>query len=677
MLKKLALFLLIAVSVLSLAACRRNRIDPEILEKLEDAAGRVLFVDTGAVTAPLTFPRTLVHGVTVEWSSDNPAVISNTGAVTRPAAGQPNATVNVTATFSLEGQTTTRTYTFTVIALPESTTVSIAEALDMSGVVTVRGIVTHLYSGNNRAAIQDETGAIFLFGVGSFPMAIGDEIEVTGTRKAFNELEQLDPIESVIVLSSGNDLPEPTVIDFSVADLSVYQSKHISALDLFLKTTPNITGTSGVNFWLVDEDGNDVVEFRVESESNLGKENRDAIIAKLHTAQAGDGLNIIGGLMGWFNGPQLLITHVDQIEIVTGDLTDAERLSRDINALLTFAPGFTFGDDITLPTTGLNGTTFTNWVSSHPAIIANNGAFVAMPAVPTVVTFTATATIGSETGTATIQIDALAPITIAQAIEVEAGKHVYVEGVVTYVVHANQGFFIYDGTGHLYIRDTNLVPRPQDGPVPYQVGDVVKFVGARDNFRGIPQLTAIKLHETTTNTFDMPTNQGPVSIESIGLGEHPAGTLVTITGVVQKIVSGNFTNYRIVDGDHFVQIHHNTNNLLFDDFEDELVTVDVVIFQWDHADIFVAFFGTVDDISVGELSDEEKADAAAAAIDLGDLSSVLNDLTLPTVGLHDATIVWSSSNEDVIAPDGTVTTQLEVVVVTLTATVTVGEATVT
>ena len=46
----------------------------------------------------------------ISWVSPNPAVLSNRGAVTRPGRDQPDVDVTLTATVSLEGQITTRTF---------------------------------------------------------------------------------------------------------------------------------------------------------------------------------------------------------------------------------------------------------------------------------------------------------------------------------------------------------------------------------------------------------------------------------------------------------------------------------------------------------------------------------------------------------------------------------------
>lgn len=78
-------------------------------------------------------------------------------------------------------------------------------------------------------------------------------------------------------------------------------------------------------------------------------------------------------------------------------------------------------------------------------------------------------------------------------------------------------------------------------------------------------------------------------------------------------------------------------------------------------------------------TDQEKADADQAALSLGDISAVTENLTLPTIGsINGSTITWESANEGVIRIDGGtgVVTRLQSdTTVTLTATITNGTAT--
>ena len=55
-------------------------------------------------------------GTSISWTSSNAAVVTTGGAVTRPALGQPNATVTLTATVTKGKATATKSFTVTVLA---------------------------------------------------------------------------------------------------------------------------------------------------------------------------------------------------------------------------------------------------------------------------------------------------------------------------------------------------------------------------------------------------------------------------------------------------------------------------------------------------------------------------------------------------------------------------------
>lgn len=101
--------------------------------------------DTGAVTADLDLPKTgAAGGSAITWSSDDPGVVSDTGKVTRPAAGSPDARATLTATLTKGTVTDTRTFDVTVRADLDDTTATeqAADALTVHDVDDVRGNLT-------------------------------------------------------------------------------------------------------------------------------------------------------------------------------------------------------------------------------------------------------------------------------------------------------------------------------------------------------------------------------------------------------------------------------------------------------------------------------------------------------------------------------------------------------
>lgn len=82
-----------------------------------DAVTGIDLGDTSAVTRSLTLPTAAAGGSTVTWASSNPGVVSPTGAVTRPAAGQPDANVTLTPTYTI-GDASTSGAPITVTVKP-------------------------------------------------------------------------------------------------------------------------------------------------------------------------------------------------------------------------------------------------------------------------------------------------------------------------------------------------------------------------------------------------------------------------------------------------------------------------------------------------------------------------------------------------------------------------------
>lgn len=82
------------------------------------AAAALVVRNIDDVRGNLTLPSTGTGGSSVGWISSNPAVVSATGEVNRPAPGEPTRTVTLTANVVLGTGTATREFTATVPALP-------------------------------------------------------------------------------------------------------------------------------------------------------------------------------------------------------------------------------------------------------------------------------------------------------------------------------------------------------------------------------------------------------------------------------------------------------------------------------------------------------------------------------------------------------------------------------
>ncbi|MEU1164863.1 LamG domain-containing protein, partial [Streptomyces sp. NPDC005921] len=101
--------------------------------------------DTDAVTADLDLPKTgTAGGSAITWSSDHPDVVSDSGKVTRPAAGSPDARATLTATLTKGTVTDTRTFDITVRADFDDATAAeqAADALTVHNIDDARGNLT-------------------------------------------------------------------------------------------------------------------------------------------------------------------------------------------------------------------------------------------------------------------------------------------------------------------------------------------------------------------------------------------------------------------------------------------------------------------------------------------------------------------------------------------------------
>ena len=115
--KLLIAFTLIITSVL-LIACGDDPVDDTTLaDALSSLNVSYVSGDSATnVTGNLTLP-TSVGEVTIAWVSSNTAVVSNAGVVTRPAVGEADANVTLTATLTYDEETETKAFTLVVKAL--------------------------------------------------------------------------------------------------------------------------------------------------------------------------------------------------------------------------------------------------------------------------------------------------------------------------------------------------------------------------------------------------------------------------------------------------------------------------------------------------------------------------------------------------------------------------------
>jgi beta-xylosidase len=105
---------------------------------------QVTLGDLSAITDDIALPATGINGSAISWESSVPDVVSSTGEVTRPAAGEPDASVTLTATLTRGSATSTKDFDVTVLAAPtaQSDVDDAAAALAIPNLDDVRGNLT-------------------------------------------------------------------------------------------------------------------------------------------------------------------------------------------------------------------------------------------------------------------------------------------------------------------------------------------------------------------------------------------------------------------------------------------------------------------------------------------------------------------------------------------------------
>ncbi|WP_026674026.1 LamG-like jellyroll fold domain-containing protein [Alkalihalobacterium bogoriense] len=94
-----------------------NRTNKEIIE---DVANDLDLGDIENVVSNLTLPTEGTRHTKIAWETSNPDVVTNTGVISRPAAGEENISATLTATISRAGLTKKKTFDITVLAYQEA-----------------------------------------------------------------------------------------------------------------------------------------------------------------------------------------------------------------------------------------------------------------------------------------------------------------------------------------------------------------------------------------------------------------------------------------------------------------------------------------------------------------------------------------------------------------------------
>nr|WP_240548402.1 immunoglobulin-like domain-containing protein [Paenibacillus lignilyticus] len=615
--------------------------------------------DTAAsVTQAVTLPGTGLNGVTITWSSDDTSVDATTGAVTRPAFATGDVTVTLTATIKKNAASETKTFTLTVTKLAQTdeeavsadklalevgygggdTATSVTQAVTLPA--TGLNGTTVTWSSDN-VAIDAATGIVTRPAYGS-----GDAtVTLTATIKK-NAVSETKTFTLTVLELAQTDAQ---AVDATKADLEVGYGGSDTAASVTQAVTLPATGLNGVTVtWSSDDEA---INASTGAVTRPAYGSGDATVTLTATIKK----NAVSETKTF----TLTVTKLAQ--------TDAEAVSAD---KLTLEVGYDGSDTaasvtqaITLPTTGLSGTTVT-WSSDDVAINASTGAVTRPAYASGDATVTLTATIkknaASETKTFTLTVTKLAQ-TDAEAVSADKlALEVGYDGSdsATSVTQA----VTLPATG---LNGTTVTWSSDDTVINAATGAVTRPAYASGDATVTLTATIKKNAASETKTFTLTvtklaqTDEEAVSADKlaleVGYGASDSATSVTQT-VTLPATGLNGTTVTWSSDDTVINAATGAVTRPAYGSGDATVTLTATI-KKNAASETKTFTLTVKELAQ---TDAQAVSAAKSllAITYGgsdSATSVTQSVTLPATGLNGATVTWSSDNAAIDAATGAVT----------------------
>ncbi|MGE4320220.1 MAG: immunoglobulin-like domain-containing protein [Acholeplasmataceae bacterium] len=694
-----------------------------------------VFSDPSNITNNITVPTSLLSGaVTAEWTSDEPGVISFgtpdaglvTGTVNRPALGDGDATVVVTAALSIQSELSTDmlTDTFTITLTVKENTV--AEIL-IETVADILAVVDSEYDGTYNVTIEnlsvfaagddavfayDGTGVIEVYGGASSEMEVGKVYTVAGTIDWYYGLWEIT--KSTATEQTGATFQAPTkeaitnVSGYIDSLITAGENSHASVADgAFEPIYASITGKvyvipgddSNYNTYIISSDA---TAFTVGSADTPAQ----GFMVYYHTNNLND-LRLYDGIEVTIdvviytyrtNNNAFAIYYVGGADGITANLTDAEKQSIDA-ASLSLPESTTEAMSLELPTTGNNGSTIA-WTFTDSENAANSYVDLATGAVtvPTgeQVTVGITATV-SFAGlddivlTFTLKIGEYPLSTIADAVALANGVTVRVQGVVL-GYSANNYVSIQDATGGISLYNST------------GVADVAALVGHNVEVVGVTNIYKDNEYLENFTVTDLGTAEYPAAFDLQTLTDWDATTLLPyqnarVTAENLKVTAYALDSYGNIT---MTLLDETTGNTINFKWDSRTPVENMTFLQAVAVDDYISFEGAVLGWAYGPLLSVSNGSQyfAGVAPTLTDANYVLLDskeisiptvftqedtLTLPTSGTNGSTIAWAytdvndTNNSLVDLATGAVTLPLDygTVNVSITATITKGTETLT
>jgi len=539
-----------------------------ILQEAQDAL--LLPGVSDGVSADLTLPATVgTEGVTVTWTSDNAALITDAGVVTRPLDGNQN--VILTATLHLGDATVTKEFPVVVLTFaPFTEVVDIAAALALVvdplihyyveiPDVTVVGLFSTGYM------IYDGTTLMQVYKAPT-NLAVGDVYTIRGEiSNYYGSMELVGSANMPIVLFDSEATAAvltPTVITGSVTD-------YIATLPAY----PLAVGAS-ISYQYVQ------LTAKVQVDDPLGNYETflvDTTFTGTGIDSGGTGAFITNALMVYYpsnigavrtysgldvtinvflfaqrsNNKIYTVLFTDSVEDIQTTLDDAGIVGVVKTALTaSFAAEYTAESTIALPAS-LLGTSIV-WDTASEFVNLETG-LVTMPATAgqQVVTLTGALTRGLATDTVTItfKVGQLSVITIADVIALSNTSKLRTTGILTSSEYYHT-FFIQDATGGaaIYLDSYAMNATTLSALLAIlnaNLGKEIEVFGARATYNGFVEIVPTVINVVGDGTMPTPVNVDAFALNATAMLPYQ-GQLVEMTGLyVSAVVTDSYGNITV------------------------------------------------------------------------------------------------------------------------------------
>ncbi|MFI3328974.1 MAG: immunoglobulin-like domain-containing protein [bacterium] len=579
-----------------------------------------------------------IDDVTITWSSSNTSVVSNNGLVTRPSV---DTNVLLTATLTYNEVVKTKEFTVTIKAevitdgLTDQEVVNLAKtnlALngDLDNVTSNISLPTTL-DGVTITWATSNDNVISTEGIVS-RLADDTTVLLTATLK-LNDATATKEF-SVIVIGDPN------------AESASDAQKVNEAAEMLDIEGDLDNVTEDLNLPLSYEEVN--VTWKSNNEevlSNTGVVVRPTVDTEV----------ILTATLSLNAATETLRFYVTVLAV---ELSDQEKVDYVKNNLVIDMDLENVTSKIQLPYSveGIDDVTVV-WSSSNELVVDKYGN-VSRQDVNVTLVLTATITLNDITTTKeyTVTVLELESISLEDAINSTVNTDVVVKDLIVMSL-SKDGYYVTDNTNIIFVY-TGSTPN-------VEVGDLGMLSGTRAVYYDLQQIKSASFTVKGTDT---------VTINPIELSIEEYYALENRNGYYK--LEGTLVSTMILESNG-IKVNFSQNQLSTDilhDFVGEDISINVFTHIFKSNEAYVYFNGTEEDITIKVLTDQEKVDRVLSELTLDEKVSA--DMTLITTS-HDATITWSSNNEEVISNNGVVVRQDTETEVVLTATITLNDVTTT